>query len=103
MKSPDYKKPDKNHSEPFFRYGGFSISMNSTEKYPNMVRISRGPKNGSDLIGRNYVNHTFATKVIDTFKTERLIKKQFSTVVSVLDAEGYDVDAAVEAVAESEL
>lgn len=98
MKIPQYKNPDKNHNKPFFRYGGFSICMNSNEKYPEMVEINRGPKVGKSLIGKNYVNHTFAIKAIDAFKTEKMITKQISSVVSVLESEGYDVDAALEAV-----
>lgn len=98
MKIPQYKNPDKNHSQPFFRYGGYSICMNSNEKYSEMVQIYRGPKIGKSLIGKNYVNHSFAIKAIDTFKTERMITKQISSVVSILESEGYDVDAALEAV-----
>jgi hypothetical protein len=63
-----------------------------------MVEISRGPKAGKCLIGRKYLNHFFAIKAIDTFKTERMINSQISTVVSTLESEGYDADMALEAV-----
>ena len=95
---PQYKNPDKNNSHPFFRYGGFSVSVASNELHPNMVEISKGPKIGRSLIGKKYINHSFAIKAIDAFKTERMINKQISSVVSILESEGYDVDAALEAV-----
>jgi hypothetical protein len=98
IKTPQYKNPDKNHDKPFFRYGGFSVCMTPNEKYGEMVEINRGPKTGRDLIGKKYLNHFFAIKAIDTFKTEKMIQKQISSVVSVLESEGYDVDAALEAV-----
>jgi hypothetical protein len=100
IKTPQYKNPDKNHDKPFFRYGSYSICMTPTDQFPTMVQITRGPNVGKILIGKKYKNHFFAMKAIDTFKTERLIKKQFASVVSVLETEGYDVDAAVEAVSE---
>lgn len=101
-KIPEYKNPDKNHSNPFFRYGSYSISMSPTDKYPDMVEISRGPKVGRRLIGRKYLNHFYAMKAIDTFKTERMINSQISSVVSTLESEGYDVDMALEAVSNDE-
>jgi hypothetical protein len=97
-KLPQYKNPDKNHDKPFFRYGGYSICMNPVDKYPDMVQVCKGPKAGKSLIGRNYLNHFFAIKIIDTFKTERMINKQITSVVTTLESEGYDVDAALEAV-----
>ena len=100
--NPHYKNPDKNNPNPFFRYGGFSVSIASNELHPNMVEISKGPKIGRSLIGRKYINHSFAIKAIDTFKAERMINKQISSVVSVLESEGYDVDAALEAVSNDE-
>jgi hypothetical protein len=98
IKTPQYKNPDKNHDKPFFRYGGYSICMSPNDKYSEMVEISRGPKVGRGLIGKNYINHFFAIKAIDTFKTERMIDKQITSVVATLESEGYDVDAALEAV-----
>lgn len=98
LTQPQYKNPDKNHSNPFFRYGGFSISMNTNEMYPDMVEISKGPKIGRGIIGKKYINHSFAIKAIDAFKTERMINKQISSVVFILESEGYDADAALEAV-----
>jgi disulfide oxidoreductase YuzD len=98
IKTPQYKNPDKNHDKPFFRYGGYSICMSPTDKYTEMVEVSRGPKVGRALIGRKYINHFFAMKAIDTFKTERMINKQITSVVATLESEGYDVDAALEAV-----
>lgn len=102
IKTPQYKNPDKNHDKPFFRYQSYSIVMSPTEKYPHMVEISRGPKYAKSLIGRKYLNHFYAIKAIDTFKTERMINKQISSVVSVLESEGYDADMALEAVSVNE-
>lgn len=102
IKIPEYKNPDKNHTKPFFRYGGYSICMTPNETYNQMVEINRGPAVGKSLIGKKYLNHFFAMKAIDAFKTERMITKQISTVVATLESEGYDVDAALEAVSNDE-
>jgi len=84
IKTPQYKNPDKNHNKPFFRYGGYSICMTPNDKYGEMVEVSRGPKVGREIIGRKYINHFFAIKAIDTFKTERMINKQITSVVATL-------------------
>lgn len=95
---PEYKNPNKTHDRPFFRYDGFSICMAPTDKYPDMVQISKAAKGGKNLVGNRYLNHFFAMKMIDTFKTEKMIMNQIPSVVSVLESEGYDVDSALEAV-----
>jgi hypothetical protein len=76
--------------------------MDETDKYPTRVEINRGPKVGKSIIGKKYLNHFYAMKAIDTFKTERMIDGQISTVVHMLETEGYDVDSALEAVINDE-
>jgi hypothetical protein len=98
IKTPQYKNPDKSHTKPFFRYETYSICMSPTEKYPEMVEICRTPKTGKALLGKKYVNHFFAIKSINTYKAEKMIRKQFSNTVSVLETEGYDVDTLVDTV-----
>lgn len=97
-REPKYKNADKNHPYPYFRYNLYSICMTPTDKYPHMVQIHRGPKVGRSIIGKKYLNHFFAIKAIDEFKTEMMIDKQLSSVVSTLESEGFDADAVLDAV-----
>lgn len=95
-----FKNPNKNHTSPFFRYQMFSVSRVENEKYPNMVEISRGPKWGKDIIGKKYLDETYAVKAIDLFKSEYMITKSKVKVIKTLENEGYDVDAALEGMSE---
>ena len=95
-----FKNPNKNHSTPFFRYQMFSVSKSTTEKYPDMVEVSRGPKWGKEIVGKKYLNETYAVKAIELIKSEYLISKSKSKVMKTLEKEGYDVDAALEGMSE---
>lgn len=94
----EYKKPDKEHTNPYFKYNGFYVCKNPTEKYPNMVHIYKGPKTGKHLLGKKYVADVFAIKAIDEYKVDRMIRSQISSVVQTLESEGYDVDLILESI-----
>lgn len=95
-----FKNPNKNHPIPFFRYQMFSVCKVENEKYPNMVEISRGPKWGKEIIGKQYLGENYAVKAIDLVKGNHLIDKSKGKVIKTLENEGYDVDAAVEVMSE---
>jgi hypothetical protein len=95
-----FKNPNKNHPSPFFRYQMFSVCKVENEKYPDMVEISRGPKWGKEIIGKRYLDESYAVKAIDLFKGNHLIDKSKVKVLKTLENEGYDVDAALEGMSE---
>jgi hypothetical protein len=95
-----FKKPNKNHPTPFFRYQMFSVCKSPTEKYTDMVEISRGPKWGKSIVGKKYLNKEYAIKAIELYKSEYLIHRSKSQTVKMLEREGYDADAALEGMSE---
>lgn len=98
VKMPQYKNPDKNHPRPYFRYSTFSVEMLKNEKYPNMVEISRSPKWARELQGKKYIAPHYAMIAIDTIRMERMIDNSKSKVLQDLEEQGYDVDAALDAI-----
>ena len=48
------------------RYSNFRIDNAGTEKFPDMVIITKGPSKYKDLIGRRFVNITKAKVIIDS-------------------------------------
>lgn len=91
-----FNKPNKNHEFPFFRYQTFSVCKVGNEKYPDLVKITRGPKWGSELINKQYLHEKFAVKAIDLYKSENMISKAKPKVMKTLERGGYDVDAALD-------
>ena len=71
-----FKKPNKNHSRPFFRYNNFSVMDSSNEKFPDLVEIVRGPSWARRYFGKKYVNIESAIKSVDLICAERMIAKQ---------------------------
>ena len=71
-----FKKPNKNHPQPFIRYSNFSIMKAETAKYPEMVEILRGPSFARKYFGKKYVNVESAIKSVDLLCAERMIDKQ---------------------------
>lgn len=98
VKIPEFKTADKNHNNPYFRYSTFSIEMMKTDKYPHMVEITRGPKWARSILGKRYVAPHYAMIAIDTIRMERMIDNSKSKVLKELEEQGYDVDAALDAI-----
>jgi len=101
INTQSFKNPDKNHTKPFFRYGGFSICLSPTDKYPHMVEISRGPKHASKIVGKKYLTQEFAIKAIDEYKADRMITNQLSNAITALEAEGFEVEYTLESIDEN--
>jgi len=71
-----FKKPNKNHPQPFIRHSNFSIMKAETEKYPEMVEILRGPSYARKFFGKKFINIESAIKSVDLICAERMIAKQ---------------------------
>ena len=74
-----------------YKHRNCLIVQTPTDKYPEMVTITKTPKMRSDFQGRRYLTIEHAHKAIELFESERLInskdkyiKSQLSEVV-ILD------------------
>lgn len=83
-----FRGPTKTNPFPYFRYGNVSISDISNEKFPEMVQITAGPAKYSYLMGKKYVNPTFAMMAVDEAQAFSLIDKGSKSVLKEMDAAG---------------
>jgi hypothetical protein len=83
-----FKKASKLNPLPYFRYGNVSVSDISNEKFPEMVQITNGPAKYRHLMGKKYVNPTYAMVAIDEAQAYSLIGKGASTVTKELLEQG---------------
>lgn len=95
-----FKTPNKNHEFPFFRYQTFSVCKIGHQKYPELVKITRAPKWGRELLNKQYLDEQYAVKAIDLYKSENIINKAKAKVVKNLERNGYDTDSALLAMSE---
>ena len=75
-----------------YKHRNCLIVQTPTDKYPEMVTITKTPKMRSDFEGRRYLTIEHAHKAIELFESERLInskdkyiKSQLSDVVILED------------------
>jgi len=75
-----------------YKHRNCLIVQTPTDKYPEMVTITKTPKMRSDFQGRRYLTIEHAHKAIELFESERLInskdkyiKSQLSDVVILED------------------
>ena len=75
-----------------YKHRNCLIVQTPTDKYPEMVTITKTPKMRSDFQGRRYLTIEHAHKAIELFESERLInskdkyiKSQLSEVVILED------------------
>ena len=83
-----FKKASKLNPFPYFRYSNVSVSDVSNEKFPEMVQITAGPAKYRHLMGKKYVNPTFAMMAINEAQAETLIGKGRKSVESELVSAG---------------
>lgn len=83
-----FKKASKLNPLPYFRYGNVSVSDVSNEKFPEMVQITNGPAKYRHLMGKKYVNPTYAMVAIDEAQAFSLIDKGGNSVLKEMDAAG---------------
>ncbi len=83
-----FKKASKLNPYPYFRYANVSISDASNEKFPEMVMITAGPAKYRHLMGKKYVNPTYAMLAVDEAQAFSLIDKGSKSVLKDMDAAG---------------
>jgi hypothetical protein len=70
------------------KYGKFYIEDAFTEKYPEMVVISKAPAAYSKLVGKKYVSRERFILFIEGEKAEALIDKGAKSLLKEFDAAG---------------
>jgi len=77
------------------KYKNIIIEYTPTETFPELVTLTKTPKNKSTFMGRKYINISKAMAAIDTFVAEELIARGGSKVKEEL-VELFGVEAEVE-------
>ena len=67
-----------------YKHRNCLIVQTPTEKYPEMVTITKTPKMRSDFLNRRYLTIEHAHKAIELFESERLINSKLKYVKSQL-------------------
>jgi hypothetical protein len=70
------------------KYGKFYIEDAFTEKYPEMVVITKAPASYSKLVGKKYVSRERFILFIESEKAEALIDKGAKSLLKEFDAAG---------------
>ena len=70
------------------KYGKFYIEDTFTEKYPEMVTITKAPAAYSKLVGKKYVSRERFILFIESEKAEAAIDKGAKLVLKEMDAAG---------------
>jgi hypothetical protein len=70
------------------KYGKFYIEDAFTEKYPEMVTITKAPAAYSKLVGKKYVSRERFITFIESEKAEAAIDKGAKSVLKEMDAAG---------------
>lgn len=70
------------------KYGKFYIEDAFTEKYPEMVQITKAPAAYSKLVGKKYVSRERFILFIESEKAEALIDKGAKSLLKEFDAAG---------------
>ena len=68
-----------------YKHRNCIIQTTPSEKYPEMVTITKTPKMRSDFEGRRYLTLEHAFKQLELFESERLINKKESYVKAQLE------------------
>lgn len=77
------------------KYKNIVIENTPTENFPELVTLTKTPKNKAHFQGKKYITLTKAITAIDSFIAEELISKGGKKVVEEL-MEVFGVDAEVE-------
>jgi len=67
-----------------YKHRNCIIETTPSDKYPQMVTITKTPKMRSDFEGRRYLTLEHAHKAIELFESERLINSKIKYVKSQL-------------------
>jgi hypothetical protein len=77
------------------KYKNIIIESTPTESFPELVTLTKTPKNKKIFLGRKYINLTKAITAIDTYITEELISKGGTKVKEEL-TELFGINVAIE-------
>jgi hypothetical protein len=77
------------------KYKNIIIESTPTESFPELVTLTKTPKNKKAFLGRKYINMTKAITAIDTYIAEELIGRGSTKVREEL-TELFGVAAAIE-------
>jgi hypothetical protein len=66
----------KNNTTTTYKHRNCIIQTTPSEKYPDMVTVTKTPKMRSDFLNRRYLTLNHAFTAIETFESERLIKSK---------------------------
>jgi predicted RNase H-like nuclease len=67
-----------------YKHRNCIIQTTPSEKFPEMVTITKTPKMRSDFEGRRYLTLEHAHKAIELFESERMIKSKSKYIKSQL-------------------
>jgi len=67
-----------------YKHRNCIIQLTPTEKYPEMVTITKTPKMRSDFLDRRYLTLKHAHKAIELFESERMIRTKSKYIKSQL-------------------
>jgi hypothetical protein len=81
-------EPNKANPTRHIRYSNVSIAEAFTDKFPEMVEVTKAPARYTGLIGKRYLNWQFAVKAINEYQAESLISKGAKHVAKELDEVG---------------
>ena len=68
-----------------YKHRNCIIELTPSDRYPDMVTITKTPKMRSDFEGRRYLTLEHAFKQLELFESERLINKKESYVKAQLE------------------
>jgi hypothetical protein len=77
------------------KYKNIIIESTPTEAFPELVTLTKTPKNKKIFLGRKYINLTKAITAIDTYIAEELISKGGTKVKEEL-TELFGINVAIE-------
>ena len=77
------------------KYKNIIIESTPTESFPELVTLTKTPKNKKAFLGRKYINLTKAITAIDTYIAEELITRGSTKVREEL-TELFGIGAAIE-------
>jgi hypothetical protein len=77
------------------KYKNIIIESTPTESFPELVTLTKTPKNKKAFLGRKYINLNKAITAIDTYIAEELINRGSTKVREEL-TELFGVSAAIE-------
>ena len=77
------------------KYKNIIIESTPTEAFPELVTLTKTPKNKKAFLGRKYINLTKAITAIDTYIAEELIGRGSTKVREEL-TELFGIGAAIE-------